>query len=55
MLKTIKKINNVLRVVFIGFIAIYGIAKTFKVVPRKTKKVEEGAAEHSTSEFDEIW
>ena len=53
MLDMIKKINNVLRFVFIGFIAIYGIVKIFDVVPKQKK--QETAAEDRTSEFDELW
>lgn len=50
----IKKVNSVLRVVFIGFIAIYGIVKIFDVVPKK-KKQQPASAEKRTSEFDELW
>lgn len=55
MLKTLKKINSVLRVVFIGFVVLYGIVKIFDVVPKETGKKKKGNIEHSTSEFDEIW
>lgn len=54
MLDMIKKINKVLRVVFIGFVAIYGIVKIFDIVP-KEKKQRTAAAEERTSEFDELW
>lgn len=53
MLNMIKKINKVLRVIFIGFIAIYGIVKIFDIVPKE--KRQETAAEDRTSEFDELW
>lgn len=54
MFDKIKKLNSILRVVFIGFIAIYGIIKIFDVVP-KQKKQRSVSAEKRTSEFDELW
>lgn len=55
MLKTLKKINSVLRVVCIGFVVLYGIVKIFDVVPKENDKKRRGNTEHNTSEFDEIW
>lgn len=55
MLRTLKKINNVLRVLFIGFIALYTIAKVFRIVPKDDTGISTENAEHATSEFDEIW
>ena len=51
MFDKIKKLNSILRVVFIGFIAIYGIVKIFDVVP-KNKTQQSVSTEKSTSEFD---
>lgn len=51
----LKKINKVLRIIFVGFILIYGIIKIFDVVPKinEEKRVRHG--DHTTSEFDELW
>ena len=54
MFDKIKKLNSILRVVFIGFIAIYGIVKIFDVVPKK-KTQQSVSTEKRTSELDELW
>lgn len=55
MLDKIKKMNKILRVVFIGFIAVYGVLKIFDVVPKEKKKDRIIDTERRTSEFDELW
>ncbi len=55
MIKMIKKLNKILRVLFIGFIVIYGIVKIFDFVPKAKKESVGGTAEDAASEFDEIW
>lgn len=54
MLKTLKKINNIMRVLFVGFTAIFALTKIFDVTPKKTIENTE-SAEPITSEFDDIW
>ena len=51
----LKKINKVLRVVFIGFIVIYGIIKIFDVVPKGDGEKKARHVDNTTSEFDELW
>lgn len=54
MLKMFKKLNRILRVVFIGFIVLYGVVKIFDVVPKQKK--DKGLKDtDGISEFDEIW
>ena len=54
MLETLKKVNNILRIIFIGATAVFALAKIFDVVPKQ--KIDIGdSAEPVTSEFDEIW
>ena len=53
MCETLKKVNNALRIVFIGFVAIFALAKVFNLIPET--KAENKASEPVTSEFDEIW
>ena len=50
----LKKINKVLRTVFIGFILIYTIVKIFDVVPKDTKEKRVRHVDKTTSEFDEL-
>ena len=38
MIKAIKKLNRILRVLFIGFIVIYGLVKIFDIVPKNKKR-----------------
>lgn len=54
MFETLKKVNNVLRIIFIGCTAVFALVKIFDVVPKKNiDNIESG--EPVTSEFDEIW
>lgn len=53
MCETLKKVNNALRIVFIGFIAVISLVKVFDLAPEK--KAAKDASEPVTSEFDEIW
>ncbi len=54
MWETLKKVNNALRIIFIGFTVIFALAKVLNVSPeRNLKNTESG--EPVTSEFDEIW
>lgn len=55
MIKAIKKVNKILRVLFIGFIVIYGLVKIFDIVPKAKHERAEESAEEAVSEFDEIW
>lgn len=51
----LKKINKVLRIIFIGFILIYGIVKIFDVVPKEKEEKRVRHVDKTTSEFDELW
>jgi hypothetical protein len=56
MLDVLKTVNKILRVVFIGFIAITAIAKVFDIKKPADKITASGDEdEYNTSEFDEIW
>lgn len=55
MIKAFKKINNILRILFIGCTGLYALTKIFHSVPEKHKVTGEEDTEHITSEFDEIW
>ena len=55
MYQTLKKINKIMRVFFIGFIAIYGIVKIFDIVPKYRKEKPVADSDPATSEFDELW
>ena len=55
MYQTLKKINKIMRVFFIGFIAIYGIVKIFDIVPKNRKEKPVADSDPATSEFDELW
>lgn len=55
MINTLKKINNALRILFIGFTVIFALTKIFNVNPKKNVVTGENNAEYVTSEFDEIW
>lgn len=55
MIRTLKKINNILRILFIGFTGIFALSKIFHTAPEKYTVAGENDAEHITSEFDEIW
>lgn len=54
MLETLKRVNNILRIIFIGATAVFALVKIFDIVPKKSIDVKEDA-EPVTSEFDEIW
>lgn len=54
MLETLRKVNNILRIIFIGATAVFALAKIFDVVPKQSADTADGA-EPVTSEFDEIW
>ena len=49
----LKGLNKALRVLFIGFVGIYGLVKIFD--KDQTERVEDQNREYVTSEFDEIW
>lgn len=55
MLDVLKTVNKILRVVFIGFIAVAAIAKAFDIKPAEKAVVSGDEDEYTTSEFDEIW
>lgn len=50
-----KSINKALRILFIGFVGIYAIAKLIGAAPDNPKRTVKENKEHVTSEFDEIW
>ena len=54
MIETLKKVNNILRIMFIGATAIFAIVKIFDIAPKQNfdNTID---AEPVTSEFDEIW
>jgi hypothetical protein len=54
MIETLKKVNNALRIIFIGFTVVFALAKIFDVKP-KTNFENTESGEPATSEFDEIW
>ena len=55
MLDVLKTVNKILRIVFIGFIAITAIAKALDIRPAEKAAVSVDEDEYNTSEFDEIW
>ena len=48
-------VKNVLRVLFIGFIAIGAIVKALDIKSEEKEIIEIDEADFETSEFDEIW
>lgn len=55
MIKTFKKINNILRIAFIGFTGIFALVKILGARSEKNSIAGGNDTEHITSEFDEIW
>ena len=55
MLDVLKTVNKILRVVFIGFVAVTAIAKALDIRPVEKTAVSVDEDEYNTSEFDEIW
>jgi hypothetical protein len=55
MLGVFKTVNKILRVIFIGFVGIFAIAKIFNIKsePETVNFVDD--ADRDNSEFDEIW
>ena len=55
MKEVFKTVNKILRVMFIGLLGLYAIAKIFdiKSADRSTEDIDD--ADRATSEFDEIW
>lgn len=50
-----KAFNQLLRVIFVGFIGLYAIAKLFGSIPNEARHAANTDKEKTTSEFDEIW
>lgn len=48
-----KGLNMALRILFIGFVGLYGFVKLF--AKDEAERVEDSNREYVTSEFDEIW
>lgn len=55
MLDFFKTVNKVLRIVFIGFVAIFAIAEAFNIKSGKKETIIIDESEYVTSEFDDIW
>ena len=55
MVEIFKAVNKILRVIFIGFVGIFAIAKIFdiKSEPETVSYIDD--ADRDNSEFDEIW
>lgn len=54
MLETLRRVNNILRIIFVGATAVFALVKIFDIVPKKNIDITDDA-EPVTSEFDEIW
>lgn len=54
MFETLKKVNNALRIIFVGFTVIFALVKIFDIAPKNDFRNTEND-EQATSEFDEIW
>ncbi len=55
MLEVFRTVNKILRVVFIGVVAITSLIKIFDIKPEKQVINTTDDDEYNTSEFDEIW
>ena len=54
MLDVLKTVNRILRIVFIGVVAVTAMVKVFDIKSKETVQIID-EDEYSTSEFDEIW